>query len=406
MSSAEPVELTPLDRPRHGVRYVAQPRDWSTILEELSHGEGPIAVDVERASGFRYSQRAYLVQIYRRGAMNYLVDPVEIPRLDEFTERFADVEWILHAARQDLPSLRAVGMEPASIFDTELAARIAGRERVGLQGSVEDLLGLRLKKEHSAADWSTRPLPEEWLHYAALDVEVLPDLRDVLYRELESQSKWPIVAEEFSAILTEPSAPPKQEPWRKLSGVHQVRGQRALAIARELWRAREELAEQMDVSPGRLIPDRSIVHAAIANPRSLGALLALENFHGRASRKEAERWWQAIERGQTTTDLPTLKAPGDSLPPPRAWSDRAPEAYRRFVISRDLINRQAHRLNIPAENVLTPEHLRRLCWKPVDPRSAVAIDQQLLDSGARRWQRELVVPLLVEAFSQAAELSS
>ena len=404
MSSTISSDYPTLDTPRYGARLIARPEHWQSALHEIAQGEGPIGLDVERASGFRYSPRAYLVQIYRRGTTNFLVDPIEIPDLSEFTTRFSHVEWILHAARQDLPSLREVGMEPVSLFDTELAARIAGRERVGLQGSVEDLLGLSLKKEHSAADWSTRPLPEDWLHYAALDVEVLPDLRDALYRELSEQAKWAFAEEEFQAIITESPPAPREEPWRRLSGLHQVRGQRALAVARELWEAREQLAAEMDISPGRLIPDRSIVHAAIKNPGSLRDLLALENFHGRASRKEAERWWAAIERGQTTTELPDLKSRGDSLPPPRAWSDRAPEAYRRFVIARDLINRQAESLSLPAENLLTPEHLRRLCWKPADPHSAVAIDQQLLDMGARRWQRDIVVPLLLEAFSQASSL--
>lgn len=406
MSSTISSDHPTLDTPRHGARLIARHEHWQSALEEIARGEGPIGLDVERASGFRYSPRAYLVQIYRRGTTNFLVDPIEIPDLSEFTTRFSHVEWILHAARQDLPSLREVGMEPVSLFDTELAARIAGRERVGLQGSVEDLLGLSLKKEHSAADWSTRPLPEDWLHYAALDVEVLPDLRDALYRELSEQAKWAFAEEEFQAIITESPPAPREEPWRRLSGLHQVRGQRALAVARELWEAREQLAAEMDISPGRLIPDRSIVHAALKNPGSLGDLLALENFHGRASRKEAERWWAAIERGQTTTELPDLKSRGDSLPPPRAWSDRAPEAYRRFVIARDLINRQADSLSLPAENLLTPEHLRRLCWKPADPHSAVAIDQQLLDMGARRWQRDIVVPLLLEAFSHASSLDA
>jgi ribonuclease D len=406
MTESTTPELPRLDRPQHGIRYVQSPGEWASVLDELSSGEGPIALDVERASGFRYSPRAYLVQLYRRGTTNYLVDPVEIPDLSGFTARFADDEWILHAARQDLPSLREVGIEPTRLFDTELAARIAGLARVGLQGSVEDLLGMSLAKEHSAADWSTRPLPEEWLYYAALDVEVLPDLRDVLHRQLSEQDKWRFAEEEFHTILTEPAPSPRKEPWRRLSGLHQVRGARSMAIARELWLAREELAEQSDVAPGRLIPDRSIVHAAVKNPGSLKALLALENFHGRASRKEAERWWQAIERGQQTEDLPALKAPGDTLPPPRAWADRAPEAYRRFVISRDLLNREAERLTIPAENVLTPEHLRRLCWEPIDPHSAVAIDQQLGQLGARRWQRDIAVPLLVEACSHAEELNA
>jgi len=406
MGESETRELTRLDRPQHGIRLIRSTSEWASALDDLGSGSGPLAIDVERASGFRYSQRAYLVQVYRRGTTNYLVDPLEISDLSDFTHQFGEEEWILHAARQDIASLREVGMHPQRLFDTELAARIAGLARVGLQGSVEDLLGMSLAKEHSAADWSTRPLPEEWLHYAALDVEVLPDLRDVLFAQLSEAEKWGFAEQEFHAIIEEEPPAPRKEPWRRLSGLHQVRGARALAVARELWLAREALAQERDVAPGRLIPDRSIVHAAAKNPSSLKALLALENFHGRASRKEAERWWDAIQRGQTTEDLPSTKAPGDSLPPPRAWSDRAPEAYRRFVIGRDLLNREAERLDIPAENVLTPEYLRRLCWDPVDPHSVVAIDQQLQDLGARRWQRDIAVPLLVEAFAHAEQLNA
>lgn len=404
MASQQAEQLPVLATPRHGIAVIETRSDWSAALDALSAGSGPLALDVERASGFRYSQRPYLVQIYRRGTTNYLVDPIEVPDLSEFTDRFANVEWILHAARQDIANLREVGMEPVSLFDTELAARIAGLPRVGLQGSVEDLLGISLKKEHSAADWSTRPLPSDWLNYAALDVEVLPDLRDALHQILDDAGKHTFAQEEFHAIIQERPAPPKAEPWRKLSGLHQVRGAQSLAVARELWQAREALAQERDVAPGRLIPDRSIVHAASKNPRSLKGMLSLDNFHGRASRSEAERWWAAIEKGQTTKDLPALRAQADTLPPPRAWADRAPEAYRRFVIARDLINRAAAAMDIPAENVLTPEHLRRLCWQPIDPGSATAIDQQLLDLGSRRWQRDVAVPLIVEAFSQAASL--
>ena len=400
----DPAPLPLLRAPRHGIELVSSTDAWQRALDALSSGSGPLALDVERASGFRYSQRAYLVQIYRRGTTNYLVDPIEIPDLAEFTERFSDEEWILHAARQDLPNLRELGMEPATVFDTELGARLAALSRVGLQGSVEDLLGISLAKEHSAADWSTRPLPPEWLDYAALDVELLPDLRDAIASTLDTQGKTDIAREEFHAILTE--APPvrRAEPWRRLSGLHQVRGARGLAIARELWSAREQRAQELDVAPGRLIPDRSIVHAASEKPSSKSALLALPNFHGRASHKEAARWWEAIERGLTTTELPPLRGSGDSLPPPRSWADKAPEAHRRFVVARDLVNTAAERMNIPAENLLTPEHLRRLCFSPDDPTRPSAIDTQLERLGARRWQRDVVVPLIVEAFSQARQL--
>ena len=138
--------------------------------ERLMAGEGPVAVDVERASGFRYTQRAYLIQVYRRGGGLYLFDPPAIGDFSSLQIAIGDEEWVLHAASQDLPSLHEAGLRPSRIFDTELASRLLGKERVGLGAVVEDALGITLAKAHSAADWSTRPLPESWLEYAALDV--------------------------------------------------------------------------------------------------------------------------------------------------------------------------------------------------------------------------------------------
>ncbi len=402
--SDEPAEALPLvTAPRQPLRVVSSVPAWHDAIDSLVAGEGPLAVDVERASGFRYSQRAYLVQVYRRGSANFLIDPLEVPDLSDLTHHFASEEWVFHAASQDLPSLRELGVEPVSIFDTELGARIAGLPRVGLQGVVEDLLGISLKKAHSAADWSTRPLPEEWLHYAALDVELLPDLREGIHALLEQSNKLDLAREEFDAVLSHvpPERPP--EPWRRLSGLHQVRGARALAVARELWLAREEHAKDIDTAPGRLIPDRSIITVAMEKPESKGGLAGLKSFQGRASRKELDRWWQAVERGLTTDDLPALRGTSTSLPPPRAWLDKAPDAHRRYVIARDLITRVAESLTIPLENVLTPDHLRKICWAPDDESSPNALDNQLQGLGARRWQRDIVVPLLVEAFSEAKQ---
>ena len=405
--SEEPADNLPLvTSPRQPLRVVSSVSAWYEALDSLGSGEGPLAVDVERASGFRYSQKAYLVQVYRRGSANFLVDPLEVADLSDLTHQFAGEEWVFHAASQDLPSLRELGVEPVSIFDTELGARIAGLPRVGLQGVVEDLLGISLKKAHSAADWSTRPLPDDWLHYAALDVELLPDLREGIHALLEKSNKLDLAREEFEAVLN--FVPPERpaEPWRRLSGLHQVRGARALAVARELWLAREEHAKDTDIAPGRLIPDRSIIAVAMEKPESKGALAGLKSFQGRASRKELDRWWQAVERGLTTDDMPALRGPSTSLPPPRAWMDKAPDAHRRYVIAKDLITRVAESLTIPLENVLTPDHLRKVCWAPDDERSPHALDAQLQNLGARRWQRDIVVPLLIEAFAEARQVGT
>jgi len=379
--------------------------EFEDACRALAAAVGPVAVDVERASGFRYSQRAYLVQVFRRGAGVFLFDP---PALGDFTalqEAIGDAEWVFHAASQDLPSLRELGLEPPSIFDTELASRLLGNDGFGLAAVVEHALGITLAKAHSAADWSTRPLPDPWLEYAALDVLHLVDVRDVLMGELVEAGKAEIARQEFEATLTRAPKPPREEPWRRLSGLHRVRGARQLAVARELWTAREEYAREIDVSPGRLVPDRSLLAAILAAPQSKAALAGLKEFNGRASRTQLDRWWDAIERGRKTEQLPRERVPSDALPPPRAWADRNPEADLRLKAARPVVEAAAEELHMPTENLLTPEHLRRIAWQP-PALTAEAIGQALAELGARPWQIAHTAQKIATAFEEAPQTVS
>jgi len=203
-------------------------------------------------------------------------------------EAIGDAEWILHAATQDLPCLNELGMRPAALFDTELAGRLLGYPRVGLATLVETIVGRRMRKEHSAVDWSTRPLPEPWLEYAALDVEVLIELRNALAEELERTGKTEWARQEFQHLVDALPNAPRQDPWRRTSGMHRARGRRALAAVRELWEARDAIAAQRDVTPGRIIPDSAIVEAANALPGDRAALLALKGFKGDKTEQSAE----------------------------------------------------------------------------------------------------------------------
>lgn len=373
--------------------------DLHDAARRLADGHGPVAVDVERASGFRYSQRAYLIQVFRRGAGVFLFDPPPIADFSALQRAIGDAEWILHAASQDLPSLRELDLEPASIFDTELAARLLGHDRVGLGAVVEDTLGITLAKAHSASDWSTRPLPQAWLEYAALDVEHLVDVRDVLVAELAEQGKTEFAAEEFQAVLEREPKPAREDPWRRLSGLHQVRGRRPLAVARALWTAREDYAREQDVAPGRLVPDRALVAAVLADPKSKSELASIKEFTGRASRTQLDRWWTAIEAGRSTTDLPLERVPGgDSLPPARAWPDRNPEADARLKAARPVVEQRAEELVMPTENLLTPDLLRRVAWNPPEPTTAESVGDALIALGARRWQIAQTAQLIADAF--------
>jgi ribonuclease D len=305
---------------------------------------------------------------------------------------------VFHAASQDLPSLRERGLEPSSIFDTELGSRVLGHERVGLGAVVEQTLGITLAKAHSAADWSTRPLPASWLEYAALDVEHLIDVRDVLVAELDEQQKTEFARQEFQAVLERLPKPVRDDPWRRLSGLHSVRGRRALAVARSLWQAREDYAREQDVAPGRLVPDRALVAAILADPASKQALAGVKEFNGRASRTQLDRWWNAIVAGREATDLPADRVPSDTLPPPRAWVDRNPEADRRLKAARPAVEARAEELRMPTENLLTPETLRRVAWAPPGEVTADSVGAALAELGARPWQIEQTAQVIADSF--------
>ncbi|MER7820669.1 ribonuclease D [Streptomyces sp. NPDC096153] len=390
----------PLLEPREGIPpVVSTPEALASVVAAFAAGTGPVAVDAERASGYRYGQRAYLVQLRRQGAGTALVDPVGCPDLSALGDALTGTEWILHAATQDLPCLREIGMLPSRLFDTELAGRLAGFPRVGLGAMVESVLGYALEKGHSAVDWSTRPLPEPWLRYAALDVELLVDLRDALEKELDRQGKLEWARQEFDAIASAPPAPPRKDPWRRTSGMHKVRRRRQMAVVRELWTARDKVAQRRDVSPGKVLGDAAIIEAALALPLNVHALTALPGFGHRMGRRQLEQWQAAVDRARALSEA-ALPQPGQQVtgpPPPRSWADKDPAAAARLSAARAGVSTLAEQLNLPQENLITPDTVRRLCWEPPAEPTPEGVASALAALGARPWQVEQVTPLLTRA---------
>jgi ribonuclease D len=395
-ASTEPLPAAEL---RDGLpEVITTPGGLDRAIDALGRGVGPTAVDAERASGFRYGQRAYLVQFYRRDGGTWLIDPTAFDTLAPLTRAVGDAAWILHAASQDLPCLRDVGLVPGGIFDTELAARLLGRERVGLGPLVESELGLHLAKGHGAADWSRRPLPADWLRYAALDVEVLIDLHDILAEELTATGKSDWAAQEFASVLAQPPATPRRDPWRRTSGMHRVRGRRSLAVVRSLWESRDSLAQRVDISPGRVLPDAAIVAAAVSDPPDRDALGALPEFRRRAAARHLHRWWRAIEQARALpeSDLPSPSPATEGPPAVRLWRERNPAAAARLTHARAALARLAEDLAMPVENLVPPDAVRRWAWDPPTPIDPFSVAEALGRAGARPWQIEQAASLLAE----------
>lgn len=385
---------------------------YADAKASLAGASGPLAVDTERAQSFRYSAKAYLIQLARGDAGTVLLDPVAFedaaPRADlsDLGASLADAEWIIHAATQDLGCLAEVGLVPRRLFDTELAGRLLGLPRVSLSSLTERALGKTLAKEHSAADWSKRPLPADWLNYAALDVELLVPLRDWAADELKKAGKDEWARQEFAWLAEHAADPPhrREDPWRRTSGIHEVRAPVALAAVRELWHARDELAESLDRAPGRVLADQAISEVAKkvnAGHRSITRqeLRSVRGFNWRLAARHESVWLDAIERAAalTRTDLPPASVSPDGPPPPRTWSHRNPDAAARWAKVRPLTVALAEKLSVPVENLISPDAIRRLCWEPPAEHTVDAVDAYLAGRGARAWQRELVVGAITPA---------
>ncbi len=365
----------------------------------IAAGTGPLALDAERASGYRYSQRAYLLQIRREGSGTHLIDPIAFDDHTPLSEAFGDAEWILHAATQDIPCLTEIGLRPASLFDTELAGRLLNLPRVGLASLVEHYLGLSLAKEFSAADWSTRPLPDPWLVYAALDVEVLVELRNLIDEDLTRAGKREWAAEEFEALLSFTGPPERIDPWRRTSGMHRARGRRSLALVRELWQTRDTIARARDTTPGRILPDAALVEIAMAAPQTINDLKAMRAMRNRGPRRFVSEWFDAVERGLALpdADLPPTGRRTDGPPPPRAWGEKNPEAADRLTRCRTVIAALAEENDLPPENMISPHLVRSLAWEPPSSITEGSIVDELEAHGARRWQVGLVAGPLAAA---------
>ena len=389
--------------PRGGVPGVV---DTVEALEEaaraLEAGAAPIALDVERAQGFRYGNDPYLIQIRREDVGTFLIDPAALPDLTRLSGALGAV-WLLHDAAQDLPNLRQVGLTPRELFDTEIAARLIGLERFGLAAVSEQVLGLSLVKDHQASDWSVRPLPPDWLRYAALDVELLTELYRVLSIRLHDMGRWEWALEECAYIAARPAPEPKEERWRSLPGAGKIRQRRNLAVLESLWSTREAIAKGLDLAPGRLVRNAALVKAAQVPPRNRRALQAISEFRSPVARQYGDEWMRAITRAMTAREdsLPPVhppRAPG-SIPEPRNWARIDEDAAGRLSAVRTAMTRLSDELSIAPEVILEPRIQRYLAWAPLDPKrpSGDEVEERMFDAGARDWQMDLCLDPLSDA---------
>ncbi|WP_070614506.1 HRDC domain-containing protein [Corynebacterium sp. HMSC067D03] len=389
---------------------VETPEQFSRAAAALAEGRGAYAIDTERAASFRYDDRAFLVQIYRRDTDTYLFAPEG--NRDALHDALAPVingeDWIIHAAVDDLKSLAMLGLYPGTIFDTELASRFAGFNRPNLAAMVQHFVGVELKKGHGHEDWSTTPLPPTWQEYAALDVAHLHDLAEALAEQLDNEGKLSFAEQEFERIVNElgPDNAPFNETWRDMKGVSGLRSARSLQLAKTLWTARDEHCRKEDISPGHMLSSESIVTIARTVPSSPWELRNCLRYRSLNTTK-TKFWFSLVEQAlaEDPEQWPTPAQPAPTDPPAKiVWEHDYPRSWHALQSARKYVSEVAAQQNIRPDMLLSSAVLRQVMWTAPDSDAVWSTDaaaMQLKRAGARPWQIALTAPLLARAQAEA-----
>lgn len=362
------------------------------VLDDLDSLDS-IGVDAERASGFKYGQDAYLVQLIS-SKIAYLIDPkgLSADAIAELAAVMNNKEWILHSATQDLPCLGELGLMPKKIFDTEVAAKLLGFERFGLAAIVFELEQVELAKEHSAADWSIRPLTKEMLEYAAQDVYFLKSIASKLSDRLKEIGRMEFAEEEFRHLLNFRPKPIGDNPWRKTSGVHLLKKPIQLARLREMWLVRDAFAFEHDIAPGRIVSDKALSYAAGADYKNLSEMRKDKQFHGRLLPKLYGKLFDAYKAAEHGELPPLQEKSSDQTPHHKNWQKLKPEVDKRYKEFKSSLAELVGDTGIPAEAIMSPGIIRDAFWNEVPIEE---MEAYLKSSGARDWQLSFVLPLIL-----------
>ena len=365
------------DQPKPRVRLVQSQAELESLFQRF-RGEPLLAVDTEAASFHRFHDRIYLLQLSTRQE-TAVVDPLAVTNLEPLAAvlRDPEVEIVFHDADYDLRLLRMeYGFTATGLFDTRIAAQLLNEPGVGLAALLERYFGVRLDKRFQRADWSARPLSPEMLQYAAADTHYLPALRDLLRARLLETGRLEWALEEF-ALATGARRLPSDtdEPsYLRLKGAKAMPG-RSLAVLKELYDWREQLARRTDKAAFRILNNEPMLFMAKAPPRDMAELRAVRGIGGDQAERRGQEILAAVERG--------LAVPEGQLPRIERTPRRPPDAAYEARLERIKLvrNQLALRFDV-APGVLCPngtlEAIARL--------SPSTLEQLAKAPELRRWQ--------------------
>jgi ribonuclease D len=311
-----------------------------------------LALDTEFMREKTYRAELCLVQL-ADGSDAVCVDPLALPDLAALVPLLTSPATVkvMHAARQDLEVLLpAVGLV-TPVFDTQIAAALAGHPaQVGYAELTRRLLGVELPKAHTRADWSRRPLSAEQQEYALDDVRHLAALREKLLETLRAQDRLAWLEEELATLANADAlrvAP--EDAWKKVKGLPGLDPARH-ELARELAAWRERRAIDRNRPRGWILDDAILREIVLRLPRSLEALGALPEIQESVVRKSGDELLALVQAAAIADPPPPL--------PRRERPDPAQVALVKKLA--DVANEVAKQLDVSPELIATRRELEKL----------------------------------------------
>ncbi len=369
------------------ITFVDTPEALEEVLAELP--DPLLGVDVERADADNYYRRAALVQVGNAEHV-VLVDAVAMPKLPALADHLATRTTILHALENDLVPMDTAGVELHEVHDTAVAAALLGLP-TGLDPLLQELLDVSLtpdKERFQRADWTIRPLPEDMEDYAADDVFHLPALWSLLRARLEDAGRWHWYEQELAEMVVK--ARDDRRDWTRTRGAGKL-SPHEREVLRELWQEREDIAQSGDIAPSRILREATLLDLAQKPAKDPNDLIRRNQRRRRPTEDQAERLWEAQERGREATPEPK---PSRS----RSWN---PDDRKVYDALRKRRAKVADQLGIDS-GVLCPS---RPLWDAVvaDPADGEALCRA---AGLRDWQVEVLADPLWDAYASTRDATA
>jgi ribonuclease D len=348
--------------------WIDQPQKLRDVMDELS-AQDILAVDTESNSLYVYQEQVCLIQ-FSTVKKDYLIDALVLPDLSDLAPIFQSnrILKIFHAAEYDLICLfRDYGFRFNYLFDTMIAARTLGYQKVGLGSLLEKYFDIHMNKKYQRANWGKRPLKPEMLEYARLDSHFLIPLQEKLKTELESVGLWKLALEDFHRLTEdiEDTTESSEKDFWKLRGARDLSPEQA-AVLKSLYQFRERQAKAQNRPPFKILSHQVLVEIAKTCPKNKNELSQVSKLSDQLIRRYGNQIIKAVQEGKDRSPIhpPHNKRPADAI-------------LERIDALREWRKITGRNMGVPSDVVLPRDVLNRIAW--AHPQDMTKLEQQMQD---------------------------